>query len=94
MLFFTFAFAYLEFLFHLSVYGGIDSGIVHPLLFAAACGLTLSLLCSFWNRVANAVTAYLLWSVFTVYYIAQFVYYKIFRTFLSLVSIGGAACCT
>lgn len=90
MLFFTFAFAYLEFLFHLSVYGGIDSGIVHPLLFAAACGLTLSLLCSFWNRVANAVTAYLLWSVFTVYYIAQFVYYKIFRTFLSLVSIGGA----
>lgn len=90
MLFFTFAFAYLEFLFHLSVYGGIDSGIVHPLLFAAACGLTLSLLCSFWNRVANAVTAYLLWSIFTVYYIAQFVYYKIFRTFLSLVSIGGA----
>ena len=90
MLFFTFAFAYLEFLFHLSVYGGIDSGIVHPLLFAAACGLTLSLLCSFWNKVANAVTAYLLWSVFTVYYIAQFVYYKIFRTFLSLVSIGGA----
>ena len=90
MLFFTFAFAYLEFLFHLSVYGGIDSGIIHPLFFAAACGLTLSLLCSFWNRVANAVTAYLLWSVFTVYYITQFVYYKIFRTFLSLVSIGGA----
>ena len=64
--------------------------ILHPLTFALACGLTLSALTSFWHRYANATIAYLLWSIFTIYYIAQFVYYKIFRTFLSLVSIGGA----
>lgn len=89
-IFFPLAFIYMELLFHIAVYGSVDSNILHPLTFALACGLTLSALTSFWHRYANASIAYLLWSVFTIYYIAQFVYYKIFRTFLSLVSIGGA----
>lgn len=80
----------MELLFHIAIYHGIDSNIMHPLTFAIACGLTLSALTSFWHRIANAITAYTIWGIFTIYYIAQFVYYKIFRTFLSLVSIGGA----
>ncbi len=88
--FFSAAFIYMELLFHIAIYHGIDSNILHPLTFAIACGLTLSALTSFWHRIANAITAYTIWGIFTVYYIAQFVYYKIFRTFLSLVSIGGA----
>lgn len=80
----------MELLFHIAIYHGIDSNIMHPLTFAIAYGLTLSALTSFWHRIANAITAYTIWGIFTVYYIAQFVYYKIFRTFLSLVSIGGA----
>ena len=88
--FFSAAFVYMELLFHIAIYHGIDSNILHPLTFAIACGLTLSALTSFWHRIANAITAYTIWGIFTVYYIAQFVYYKIFRTFLSLVSIGGA----
>lgn len=88
--FFSAAFIYMELLFHTAIYHGIDSNILHPLTFAIACGLTLSALTSFWHRIANAITAYTIWGIFTVYYIAQFVYYKIFRTFLSLVSIGGA----
>lgn len=88
--FFSAAFIYMELLFHIAIYHGIDSNIMHPLTFAIACGLTLSALTSFWHRIANAITAYTIWGIFTVYYIAQFVYYKIFRTFLSLVSIGGA----
>lgn len=88
--FFSAAFIYMELLFHIAIYHGIDSNIMHPLAFAIACGLTLSALTSFWHRIANAITAYTIWGIFTVYYIAQFVYYKIFRTFLSLVSIGGA----
>ncbi len=88
--FFSAAFVYMELLFHIAIYHGLDSNILHPLTFAIACGLTLSALTSFWHRIANAITAYTLWGLFTVYYIAQFVYYKIFRTFLSLVSIGGA----
>lgn len=80
----------MELLFHIAIYHGVDSNILHPLTFAIACGLTLSALTSFWHRIANAITAYTIWGIFTVYYIAQFVYYKIFRTFLSLVSIGGA----
>ena len=89
-IFFPLAFIYMELLFHIAIYRSADSSILHPLTFALACGLTLSALTSFWHRYANAAIAYLLWSVFTIYYIAQFVYYKIFRTFLSLVSIGGA----
>lgn len=88
--FFSAAVIYMELLFHIAIYHGIDSNIMHPLTFAIACGLTLSALTSFWHRIANAITAYTIWGIFTVYYIAQFVYYKIFRTFLSLVSIGGA----
>lgn len=88
--FFSATFIYMELLFHIAIYHGIDSNILHPLTFAIACGLTLSALTSFWHRIANAITAYTIWGIFTVYYIAQFVYYKIFRTFLSLVSIGGA----
>ncbi len=88
--FFSAAFIYMELLFHIAIYHGIDSNILHPLTFAIACGLTLSALTSFWHRIANAITAYTIWGIFTVYYIAQFVYYKIFRTFLSLISIGGA----
>ena len=89
-IFFPLAFIYMELLFHIAIYGSAGSNILHPLTFALACGLTLSALTSFWHRYANAAIAYLLWSIFTIYYIAQFVYYKIFRTFLSLVSIGGA----
>ena len=88
--FFSAAFVYMELLFHIAIYHGMDSNILHPLTFAIACGLTLSALTSFWHRIANAITAYTIWGIFTVCYIAQFVYYKIFRTFLSLVSIGGA----
>lgn len=88
--FFSAAFIYMELLFHIAIYHGIDSNIMHPLTFAIACGLTLSALTSFWHRIVNAITAYTIWGIFTVYYIAQFVYYKIFRTFLSLISIGGA----
>ena len=88
--FFSAAFIYMELLFHIAIYHGVDSNILHPLTFAIACGLTLSALTSFWHRIANAITAYTIWGIFTIYYIAQFVYYKIFRTFLSLVSIGGA----
>ena len=88
--FFSAAFIYMELLFHIAIYHGVDSNILHPLTFAIACGLTLSALTSFLHRIANAITAYTIWGIFTVYYIAQFVYYKIFRTFLSLVSIGGA----
>lgn len=88
--FFSAAFIYMELLFHTAIYHGIDSNILHPLTFAIACGLTLSALTSFWHRIANAIAAYTIWGIFTIYYIAQFVYYKIFRTFLSLVSIGGA----
>lgn len=88
--FFSLAFMYMELLFHIAVYRSVDSNILHPLTFALACGLTLAVLTSFWHRPANAITAYTLWGICTIYYIAQFIYYKIFRTFLSLVSIGGA----
>lgn len=90
MIFFPLSFTYMELAFHIAVYHSLDSNIIHPVLFGIACGLSMAFLCSFWHKIANAVIAYALWSIISVYYIAQFVYYKIFRTFLSLVSIGGA----
>ncbi|MGN0393899.1 MAG: LTA synthase family protein [Coprococcus sp.] len=88
--FFCCSFIYLELLFHLAIYNKIDRNIIHPVLFAICSGLTISVITSLFKKPINAITGYLLLSIISVYYIAQFVYYKIFRTFLSLVSIAGA----
>ena len=88
--FFPIAIIYLEVMFHGFIYGTIDMNIIYPVAFGGAAGLVLALLCSFFHRIANAIIGYVLFTGITVYYVAQLVYYKIFRTFLSLVSIGGA----
>lgn len=90
ILFFCCSFIYLELVFHFTIYEKLDKNILHPVLFALCCGLTLSIITSLFKKTGNAISGYLLFSVISVYYIAQFIYYKIFHTFLSLVSIGGA----
>lgn len=82
--------SYLELMFHIAVYGEPDSNIIHPLMFAVAAGLIISLFTIIFRKVGNAVAGYLLLSLVSIYYIVQLIYYRIFGTFLSLVSVGGA----
>lgn len=90
ILFFPLVFVYLEFMFHLGVYEKFDRYIIFPILFGAAFGCIISLLTSLFNKLVNTIIAYFVTVLACVYFNVQLVYYKIFDTFLSLVSVGGA----
>ena len=81
---------YLELVFHIIIFKNIDSKILYPLLSGAVFGLLLGLFTCFFRNVGNAIIGYLGLTIFCVYDIVQLIYYRIFGTFLSLVSVGGA----
>lgn len=90
MLVFPASMMYLELMFHIAVYGRVDGNILHPIMFGMSVGMVLALATVIFKRVGNAVIAYTILTTLSVYYIVQLIYYRIFDTFLSLVSIGGA----
>lgn len=81
---------YLELIFHIAVYKSVNGFIIYPVLFAVAIGLGLFALLNFLPKAAMKVAGCILIFVISFYYIAQLIYFKIFNTFLSLVSVGGA----
>lgn len=81
---------YLEFIFHISVYKSIDVFIIYPIFFAVAAGVGIFALLNILPRTAGKLIGCAVVVVFSFYYMAQLIYFKIFNTFLSLVSIGGA----
>lgn len=81
---------YLELVFHMIIFKNIDSKILYPLLSGAVFGLLLGLFACIFRDVGNVIIGYLGLTIFCVYDIVQLIYYRIFGTFLSLVSVGGA----
>ena len=90
MLAFPLMLMYLELLFHIAVYKRVDSMILYPLLSGAVFGMVLALLTGLFRNIGNIIIGYIGLAVFCVYDIVQLIYYRIFGTFLSLVSVGGA----
>ena len=88
--FFAGAGIYLEVLFHLAIYHKLESTSIYPILFGATLGLFLAALTVWLPRIGNEIIAYVGLTVFCVYDIVQLIYFRIFGTFLSLVSVGGA----
>lgn len=89
-LFFPAAVLYLEIIFHFAVYGKADANMIHICSFGIAAGMTAAMFTALLPRIGNAVLGYLFTGIFCIYYIVQLIYYRIFDTFLSLVSVGGA----
>lgn len=89
-LFFVVAVLYLELFFHVAVYGRVDVNLIHICSFGAAVGMTVAMLTMLLPKIGNAVMSYLFTGIFCIYYITQLIYFRIFGTFLSLVSVGGA----
>lgn len=81
---------YLEVLFHLAIYHKLESTSIYPILFGATLGLFLAALTVWLPRIGNEIIAYVGLTAFCVYDIVQLIYFRIFGTFLSLVSVGGA----
>ena len=88
--FFAGAGIYLEVLFHLAIYHKLESTSIYPVLFGATLGLFLAALTVWLPRIGNEIIAYGGLTVFCGYDIVQLIYFRIFGTFLSLVSVGGA----
>lgn len=84
---------YLELTLHLLVYGTLSSRIVYPIIFAAAAGMGLFMLCSLLPAKANAVIALVLGFLVTLYFEVQFVYNSIFGEFMAVwqVTFGATA---
>ena len=84
---------YLELTLHLLVYGTLSYRIVYPIIFAAAAGMGLFMLCSLLPAKANAVIALVLGFLVTLYFEVQFVYNSIFGEFMAVwqVTFGATA---
>ncbi len=85
---FPLIFIYEELTFHLFAFQGIGGEIVYPLLFAIFAGLIGSLLTNAFPRLVNRILAVVISAFAGVWYSTQLVYQHIFKTFLSVYSIG------
>ncbi|NCB51954.1 MAG: LTA synthase family protein [Clostridia bacterium] len=90
VLFFPLTLFFLECVVKVSLFGGFfNKGLGYTLLFSIPAGLLCSVLCVLWGRQGNRVLSIVLMSLITLWYMAQTVYYTIFKTFLTLYSVGG-----
>ncbi|MCM1286758.1 MAG: sulfatase-like hydrolase/transferase [Clostridium sp.] len=81
---------YLELIFHIAVYQSVDIVIIYPVLFAIAAGMGIFAFLNILPGLAGKLLGCVVVAIVSFYYMAQLIYFKIFNTFLSLVSIGGA----
>lgn len=88
---FPFIFIYMELAFHVYSFSGIDENIIYPILFAVAYGLLIAFFSSFWSEKWNRIIAIMLQSMITVFYLVQIVYGHVFKTYLTLNSVGHNA---
>lgn len=85
---FPVVFCYLEFVFHLFVFKSIDNTIVFPLLFAIVVGCFVNFWASCFNENINKVIAWVTLTISCLVFGIQLVYNHIFKTFLSIYSVG------
>lgn len=88
--FFISLIAYLELLYRLWIFKSISADYLFPFLFALSAGAVLYLLISLIPPKAAGIAALAITFLVSLGYGVQLVYYSIFRTPLSLVSLAGA----
>ena len=88
ILLFPCLFLYLEFAFHLLVFQKIDGSFIYPVLVAIMAGLLVAAATSIWRIRVNQVFTLLVVVIVCIWFCVQLVFEHIFRTFLSLYSVG------
>lgn len=88
MLIFPIVFCYLEIVFHCLVFKELNSNLVYPILIALASGLFVSAITSLFSRRINCWIGMTFVSVVSIWFCVQLVFQHIFRTFLTLYSVG------
>lgn len=88
--FFVVLIAYLELLYRIWIFKNISADYFFPLLFALSAGIALYLIISLIPVKAAGIAATVMTLLVSICYGVQLIYYCIFRTPFSLVSIGAA----
>jgi len=90
LLFFPFALIFMEIVVKTASFGVLfDRGLGYTLLFTIPAGLLCCLLCTIWGGLGNRVISIVIISLLTLWYMAQTIYYSIFKAFLTLYSVSG-----
>lgn len=87
-LLFPVIFCYLEFVFHLFVFKSLDKTILFPLLFAIVAGCFVNFWTSCFSEKINKVIGWVTLTLGSFAFCIQLVYNHIFKTFLSIYSVG------
>lgn len=90
LFFFIASTAYLELLYRLWIIKGLSTDFLFPFLFSFSFGTLLYLIISLLPAKACRITAAVVSSLLSLLYAVQIIYFCVFRTPLSLYSIGGA----
>jgi hypothetical protein len=88
MALFPVVFCYLELVFHLLVFNKLDGNVWFSILVAMIFGLFIGAVTSVFKRRVNCVIAMTVISLVSVWFSVQLVFQHIFKTFLSLYSVG------
>ena len=92
IIFFPITIIYFESVLKISLFKTlVGTGYLNMLLFSIPIGLLMSLLITNFREKENKIILILLTILLSSIYISQFIYYKIFSTFLSLYSFIGAS---
>ena len=89
--YFVSVFVYPELILHILIYTSVSPRIVYPILFAAACGGVVWLICSLMPDKAARISGILIISFITLYFEIQLIYHCIFGSFMPLYQIGVGA---
>lgn len=81
-------FCYLEFMFHILVYKSIDITIIFPMLFGVVAGCVIDFWTSCFKDKINKIIGWIALSIGCLVFATQLVYNHIFKTFLSIYSVG------
>lgn len=90
LVFFIAEIAYLELIFRLWIFKGIDGDFVFPLIFSVSAGAVLFFISGVFPVTAGMIISLVLTFLTILIYCVQLVYYSIFKTPLMLFSITGA----
>ncbi|MDF2686800.1 MAG: sulfatase [Clostridia bacterium] len=88
-LFFPLVLIYLELIFRFLIYKSLNIGFLFTVGFALPIGIILYMISTLFSKKTNFVIAIFLTVFFCTLYSAQFVYYYVFKTFLTIFSISA-----
>lgn len=91
LLYFIFLFIYEEFIFHIFVFDNITFNFIYVILFSFIGGIIFYLFSTCFNRLCNNIVSYVLSSILIIIFIADFIYYKVYLSIISVYSMfhGG-----